>query len=226
MCTNCLPYAQPLTPIILPFITYLCTVPTDDAFAKLPEGTVPALLADTDKLTEILLTHCFEGNVVSSMVTSGPITTLSGNTIDAVVTDEGISFDGSNVILPDLVASNGVVHVIDQVIVPSSDEPAATMEKEDTMMGEDASTMEKEDTMMGEDHDHEHDGDDHSMEKEDDHDHEHDGDDHSMDKEDTMMGMDKEDSTEAMPTSAPSSAAMYGTAVATAAVSAAFAMLL
>ena len=47
-----------------------------------------------------------------------------------------------------------------------------------------------------------------------------------MDKEDTMMGMDKADSTEAVPTSAPSSAAMYGTAVATAAVSAAFAMLL
>lgn len=191
-----IPYSRPTTHsnYILPCITYLCTVPTDDAFAKLPEGTVPALLADISKLTEILLTHCFEGNVVSSMVTSGPITTLSGNTIDAVVTDEGnISFDGSNVIMPDLVASNGVVHVIDQVIVPSSDEPAATMEKEDTMMGED---------------------------------HEHDGDDHSMDKEDTMMGMDKADSTEAVPTSAPSSAAMYGTAVATAAVSAAFAMLL
>ena len=191
------PYSRPTTHsnYILPCITYLCTVPTDDAFAKLPEGTVPAILADISKLTEILLTHCFEGNVVSSMVTSGPITTLSGNTIDAVVTDEGISFDGSDVIMPDLVASNGVAHVIDQVIVPSSDEPAATMEKEDTMMGED-------------------------------HDHEHDGHDHAMDTEDTMMGMDKEDSTEAMPTSAPSSAAMYGTSVATAAVSAAFAMLL
>ncbi len=171
------------------------TVPTNDAFAALPEGTVEALLADTPKLTEILLTHCIDGNIVSSMVTSGPITTLSGNIIDAVVTEEGISFDGSNVIVADIIASNGVVHVIDKVIVPASDAPAATT----TTVAPTESAM-KEDSHDDEDHDHDHDHDE----------------DHS-----SMDGM--KDSTEDM---APSSAAMYGTAVAAAAVSAGFAVLM
>ncbi len=166
-------------------------VPTNDAFAALPEGTVEALLADTPKLTEILLTHCIDGNIVSSMVTSGPITTLSGNIIDAVVTEEGISFDGSNVIAADIIASNGVVHVIDKVIVPTSDEPAAT-------------TVAPTETAMKEDS---HDDEDHDHDEEDDH--------------SSMDGM--KDSTESM---APSSAAMYGTAVAAAAVSAGFAVLI
>ena len=101
----------------------LFTAPTNDAFDALPEGTVEGLLADIETLTKILLTHCFEGNIVSSMVTTGPIKTLSGNTIEAVVTEEGaISFDGANVILADSVASNGIGHVIDKVIVPKSDE--------------------------------------------------------------------------------------------------------
>ena len=127
---------------------------------------------------------------MSSMVTSGPVTTLSGNTIDAVVTDEGISFDGSNVIAADVIASNGVVHLIDQVIVPTSDEPAVTT----SPPTEGAMTME-------ETHDDEH---------EDEGDHG-----HAMDE--------AKGSTD--PMSTPSSAAMYGTAVATAAVSAVFAML-
>ncbi len=167
-------------------LTYMNIGPTDDAFAALPEGTVEALLADIPQLTEILLTHCFDGNTVSSMVTSGPITTLSGNIIDAVVTEDGISFDGSNVIDPDVIASNGVAHVIDKVIIPKSAEPAATTTTvAPTEAAMTAPTEEQKD-------------------------------DHS-----SMDGV--KDDTGSM---APSSAAMYGTAVAAAAVSAGFAMLI
>ncbi|KAK1744359.1 fasciclin domain-containing protein [Skeletonema marinoi] len=106
-----------------------CPPPTNDAFAALPEGTVDSLLLpeNVETLKDILLTHCISGNILSSMVTSGPITTLSGNTIEAVVNDDGtITFDGSTVITADVVASNGIAHVIDKVIVPTSDEAAAT----------------------------------------------------------------------------------------------------
>jgi len=173
-----------------------CLAPTNDAFAALPEGTVDSLLLpeNVETLKDILLTHCISGNILSSMVTSGPITTLSGNTIEAVVNDDGsITFDGATVITADVVASNGIAHVIDKVIVPTSDEAAATTVAPTTA----APTTEaaKDDTHDDGDHAHD-DGDDI---------------DHSMD---------------GVKDSPPSSAAMYGTAVATAAVSAGFAMLI
>ena len=178
-----------LTQISFSRTSFLYTAPTNDAFAALPEGTVDSLLLpeNVETLKDILLTHCISGNILSSMVTSGPITTLSGNTIEAVVNDDGtITFDGSTVITADVVASNGIAHVIDKVIVPTSDEAAATTVAPTTA----APTTEaaKDDT-----HD---DGDDI---------------DHSMDE---------------VKDSPTSSAAMYGTAVATAAVSAGFAMLI
>jgi len=179
-----------LTQVSFSRTSFLYTAPTNDAFAALPEGTVDSLLLpeNVETLKDILLTHCISGNILSSMVTSGPITTLSGNTIEAVVNDDGgsITFDGATVITADVVASNGIAHVIDKVIVPTSDEAAATTVAPTTA----APTTEaaKDDT-----HD---DGDDI---------------DHSMD---------------GVKDSPPSSAAMYGTAVATAAVSAGFAMLI
>ena len=185
-----------LTQISFSRTSFLYTAPTNDAFAALPEGTVDSLLLpeNVETLKDILLTHCISGNILSSMVTSGPITTLSGNTIEAVVNDDGsITFDGSTVITADVVASNGIAHVIDKVIVPTSDEAAATTVAPTTA----APTTEaaKDDTHDDGDHAHD-DGDDI---------------DHSMD---------------GVKDSPPSSAAMYGTAVATAAVSAGFAMLI
>mmetsp|Transcript_15035 Transcript_15035/g.22638 ORF Transcript_15035/g.22638 Transcript_15035/m.22638 type:complete len:370 (+) Transcript_15035:346-1455(+) len=167
-----------------------CLGPTNEAFAALPEGTVDSLLLpeNVDTLKDILLTHCISGNILSSMVTSGPITTLSGNTIEAVVNDDGsITFDGATVITADVVASNGIAHVIDKVIVPTSDEAAATTVAPTTTVAP------KDDTHDDGDHTHD------------------DGDDIAMD---------------GVKDSPPSSAALYGTAVATAAVSAGFAMLI
>eukprot|EP00986_Skeletonema_menzelii_P000688 scaffold195_cov161-Skeletonema_menzelii.AAC.3 len=94
--------------------------PNDEAFDKLPEGTVDQLLLseNVEILKEILLLHVIEGKVDSSMVSSGPVTTLSGNLIQADVSDSGISFNDANVIAADILASNGVVHAIDQVLLP------------------------------------------------------------------------------------------------------------
>mmetsp|Transcript_3068 Transcript_3068/g.4610 ORF Transcript_3068/g.4610 Transcript_3068/m.4610 type:complete len:433 (-) Transcript_3068:54-1352(-) len=99
--------------------------PTDDAFAKLPNGTVDTLLLpeNIDKLTNILLTHVIDGAVDSSMLTGGTVETLSGNTVEAVVNDDGsISFNingsNANVILADVDASNGIIHAIDGVLLP------------------------------------------------------------------------------------------------------------
>lgn len=93
--------------------------PTDAAFAKLPEGTVEALLKDKEKLAAILTYHVVSGKVMASDVaglTSAP--TLQGQSI-AIDTSNGVRINESNVVTADIVASNGVVHVIDTVLIPN-----------------------------------------------------------------------------------------------------------
>ncbi len=94
--------------------------PTDDAFAALPEGTVEALLNDIPALTEILLYHVVEGRAVAAdVVTLDSVTTLQGGEVAIEVTDAGVVLNGSvNVIITDIIASNGVIHVIDAVLLP------------------------------------------------------------------------------------------------------------
>ncbi len=96
------------------------SAPTDDAFAKLPDGIVDQLLdpENVEILKDILLLHVIEGEIDSSMVTSGSKSTLSGNDIDLVVSDDGISVNDANVIEPDVPTSNGIIHVIDGVLLP------------------------------------------------------------------------------------------------------------
>ena len=110
-----------LTPLAIYFLN-LFLAPIDEAFAKFPEGTVENLLQpdNIDTLKLILLNHVIEGEIYSSMVTSGPITTLSGYDIIADVSESGeIVFDDiSNVVLADVMASNGIVHAIDTVLLP------------------------------------------------------------------------------------------------------------
>ena len=87
--------------------------PTDDAFAALPEGLVGCLLDNTDVLATILLYHVASGKVLSTDLSDGQeIATLQG---DAVVVDlsDGVKINDSNVIAADVIASNGVIHVID-----------------------------------------------------------------------------------------------------------------
>jgi uncharacterized surface protein with fasciclin (FAS1) repeats len=96
--------------------------PTDDAFAALPEGTVESLLADPDgALTDILLAHVVEGAVpAADVVGLSEVTTINGTVLPVVVDGDTVTIGGSTVIITDLAASNGIVHVIDAVIVPES----------------------------------------------------------------------------------------------------------
>ncbi len=101
---------------------YTVFAPTNEAFAKLPEGTVEMLLLpeNKDKLVAILTYHVVPGDVSASQVVElTEVTTVQGNTAAIAVTDEGATIDGAKIIMTDLDASNGVVHVIDTVIIPS-----------------------------------------------------------------------------------------------------------
>ena len=92
--------------------------PTDEAFAKLPPGTVEALLADKAKLTAILTYHVVAGKVMSkdvAMMKTAKTVNGAELTID---TSAGVKVDGATVIKADIEASNGVIHVIDTVVVP------------------------------------------------------------------------------------------------------------
>ena len=92
--------------------------PTDEAFAALPEGTVEALLQDTDKLKEILLFHVVSGTVTAADVAGlESAETLQGGTL-RIDTSYGVKINDAKVVQADVMASNGVIHVIDSVILP------------------------------------------------------------------------------------------------------------
>ena len=93
--------------------------PTDAAFAALPEGLLEKLLLPENiaALTAILTYHVVPGMVMSTDVTAGDVATVEGSTI-AITTDMGVMVNGANVVAVDVAASNGVIHVIDAVIVP------------------------------------------------------------------------------------------------------------
>ena len=92
--------------------------PTDEAFAKLPPGTVEALLADKAKLTAILTYHVVAGNVSSTAVAGmTEATTVNGATIK-IDASSGVKINDATVITADVAASNGVIHVIDTVLLP------------------------------------------------------------------------------------------------------------
>ena len=102
--------------------------PTDAAFAKLPAGTVDALLADTAKLTSILTFHVIAGNVVAADIikaNGATPTTVNGLPLDVVVRDGTVFVNGAQVVTADIAASNGVIHVIDTVLLPSAAPVAA-----------------------------------------------------------------------------------------------------
>lgn len=97
--------------------------PTDDAFAKLPAGTVEALLADIPKLTAILTYHVVAGKVLAADVVKlngQKVKTVNGADISVTVTD-GVQLNGSaNVVTTDIECTNGVIHVLDAVILPAA----------------------------------------------------------------------------------------------------------
>ena len=96
--------------------------PTDEAFAKLPEGTVESLLLpeNKEKLVAVLTYHVVPGKIVYSDV-QGAVAkpeTLQGSTVTVDGTYSGPTINGANIVSPDVMADNGVIHVIDQVILP------------------------------------------------------------------------------------------------------------
>lgn len=92
--------------------------PTDDAFAALPEGTLEALLDDIPALTSILTYHVVPGAVMSGDLEDGMMAeTVNGASVTIGVGDT-VTVDGATVIMADIEASNGVIHVIDSVILP------------------------------------------------------------------------------------------------------------
>jgi uncharacterized surface protein with fasciclin (FAS1) repeats len=96
--------------------------PTDEAFAKLPEGTVENLLKpeNRDQLTAILTYHVVAGEVYAAdVVKLQAATTVNGSDITIAANDNGVRIDNANVIKTDIGASNGVIHVIDTVILPN-----------------------------------------------------------------------------------------------------------
>lgn len=102
--------------------------PTDDAFAKLPAGTVEALLKDIPKLTSILTYHVVPGTVMASTVVTmngKTAKTVNGAEVSISVSDAGVKVDGANVVTTDIVCDNGVIHVIDSVIIPKAAPVAA-----------------------------------------------------------------------------------------------------
>ncbi|SRR6056297_2385623 len=93
--------------------------PTDDAFAKIPADQLNALLADTEQLTAVLTYHVVAGKVTAAdVVELDTATTVQGSDIDITVSDSGVMVDNANVVTTDIMASNGVIHVIDSVILP------------------------------------------------------------------------------------------------------------
>merc|ERR550534_1976935 len=100
--------------------------PSDEAFAKLPEGTLENLT--TEQATAIVLRHVVgNATVLAADVTTGPVETLGGETIDLIKTDAGgvqISYMNNlvNVVTADVMANNGVIHVLDEVILPGEPE--------------------------------------------------------------------------------------------------------
>ena len=95
--------------------------PTDEAFAKLPKGTLETLLKPENKakLAAILTYHVVAGEVLAKDVKTGAAVTVNGQRIELVAKDGKVTVDGAKVTAADVKASNGVIHVIDTVILPS-----------------------------------------------------------------------------------------------------------
>lgn len=95
--------------------------PTDAAFAKLPAGTVEALLKDKAKLTSILTYHVVAGNVkAADVVKLTSAKTVNGQSVSIKVVNGKVQIDGATVTTADVAASNGTIHIIDTVILPKN----------------------------------------------------------------------------------------------------------
>lgn len=104
--------------------------PSDDAFAALPPGLLDALLLpeNKDALTKILTYHVVPGTVMAADVMDGDVATVEGQSITLSTTD-GVTINGATVLEADITADNGVIHVIDAVLLPPDVDPNALLSK-------------------------------------------------------------------------------------------------
>ena len=94
--------------------------PTDEAFAKLPKGTLEALLKDKKKLTGILTYHVVPGSVMAKdVVTLKTAKTVNGQAVKISMMDGKVMLNNAHVTSTDIIATNGVIHVIDTVLLPN-----------------------------------------------------------------------------------------------------------
>ena len=93
--------------------------PTDAAFAKIPKADLDALLKDKAKLTAVLTYHVLAGKVMAKDVKPGAVTTVEGDTLMVTMKGGKVMVDSATVVKTDIVADNGVIHVIDTVILPN-----------------------------------------------------------------------------------------------------------
>ncbi|MCX2860575.1 fasciclin domain-containing protein [Paucibacter sp. PLA-PC-4] len=91
--------------------------PTDAAFAKVPKADLDALLKDKAKLTAVLTYHVVPGKVMAKDVKAGKVKTVQGSEL-TIATMGGVTVDGAKVTATDIAADNGVIHVIDSVVMP------------------------------------------------------------------------------------------------------------
>jgi uncharacterized surface protein with fasciclin (FAS1) repeats len=91
--------------------------PTDDAFAKIPKAQLDALLADKAKLAAVLTYHVVPGKVMAKDVKAGKVKSVQGGEL-TLTTAGGVMVDNAKVTAVDIVADNGVIHVIDSVVLP------------------------------------------------------------------------------------------------------------
>ena len=92
--------------------------PTDAAFAKLPAGALDALVKDKEKLAAVLTYHVVPGKVMAAQVKPGKVKTVQGESLNVSAQGGSVMVDNAKVTKTDISASNGVIHVIDTVILP------------------------------------------------------------------------------------------------------------
>ena len=92
--------------------------PTDEAFAKVPKADLDALLMDKNKLTAVLTYHVVAGKIQSKDIKPGKVKTVQGSELTIAKTNGGVTVDAAKVTAADIIADNGVIHVVDTVLMP------------------------------------------------------------------------------------------------------------
>ena len=108
---------------------YTLFAPTDEAFAALPEGTVEKQVKpeNADALNQVLAYHVVSGEVPASEIEPGAVSTVEGSAVEVAVDPAGVTVNDATVVQPDVIAENGVIHVVDTVLLPPTFDPSTLL---------------------------------------------------------------------------------------------------